>query len=248
MLEKPTSHKERLEKRETSREMTKHEAVELAFWSFYYSQGNPGLQKNILESIARQNEDLRFPDFSSNHEFGELAFPLFKKFLDRGIHSYRLDSAVSKELQRVYTELSAYFGFQKARTTWSDRELLQNVAMDILQKDSEYAGYERGNARPVLRDKSTNDRVSFPGPFRLHMSQFVDYIILTKHAPGPQVYEKLMATIREHATDPGFMLPEMRDEFVTIINDHNAHHPAEQVDLEGLLKKFYPAREADAAR
>jgi len=167
------------------------------FWSFYYSQGDPDLQKNILTLAAAVSPELETTyaldtdtDRTALEGLSNVFFHRFNNYVQGGTHQSGIDSATVREQVRVQlgTLLAA---FRKDRPTLNQSEqvrLGENIIRGMITSDEATL---RGSGRE-------RERSVISGPLRKHICHFNEYILQGLRVQGePISFAKMKTRLRD---------------------------------------------------
>src|SRR4051812_32429460 len=115
----PPENKAKAEKHIELKEMSHQEAADILFWSFYYSQGMPNLQAQLLYAISEKHTEIIAPQ---DEDFVLAELPRYKKFLGSKSHKEVSGSGLAAETQQKIEKIK-----EKLKLSQEDAYIYYNV-------------------------------------------------------------------------------------------------------------------------
>jgi hypothetical protein len=217
--------------------MSDHEALTLPvarqvfMLSYYFSQGSPKFQDDLIRYLALLRPGWRLSDQDCAALQGLLHSIL--ALPKRGVHQ-PYHHSVAEIKQDIWDErLTLWRAFQATRIPGSEqaREQLAPRLMDwFIERDWRFL-VEIGERTRAARKRAMVSPRCDP-----HLSFFCHYILLPYHSAGSPVYDELLTDVAEEVTRhggvAGLLADPLRQKRVAeVLDQHNRWHPLTPITL-----------------
>src|SRR3989344_6838743 len=167
-------------------ELDADDALDVLFWSFYYSQGETDVQLKIFHYMAAKHPEWRFPELPLNAEQTKR----FYSFIQSAAHRHGVEQTknenIAQEIQTEYGALKGVFRYPDADISGhSLDESLFQILYHQLDLDDKY----ETKGRP--RDKEISK-----GYARSNLSHFATYVLADERPPGPKIYTEMFDDLK----------------------------------------------------
>jgi hypothetical protein len=214
--------------------LSEEETSDLLLSTFYYSQGSSTLQRNLFCYIAALNPTVRLPQFT-HKSLLEREFPRYERITRGEGHIVRDKGVIESQILKERYAMQVAFN---AKEKVSLGVVRQSVLQDLIAQDHRSL-YSKERQNPDFGQKGRPAEIPRPGdgPFRAHISHFVEYLIEGKKPPGPAYFSQVIESLRDAIRDRDVVAALLESE-IGYVRDLLKVQPAPLEDFPALRARI----------
>jgi hypothetical protein len=174
------------------KELTQKEALDILYFSFYYSQGDEDLQTYLFRYIAEKHPELRAPETSLDVDQTRQFF----RFVNSPAHEHGTrrtnDSNVGLEIEKKYREMKDILDGQDSGTpAFSIEKIKAEILLRQVDQDNHF----------TLLTSRPRDKEISKGYARSGISHLYAYVLKDEVPPGPSVFAEMFKDLKNSIND-----------------------------------------------